>query len=165
MRPVQSFAATTKYSSLFLAYCFLPRIHSGFWHTLSSDSRSSWCHPARASHGTPSFDKDFRGPVTKQIRAARTFLRETSFFERFQHRKSEGGFAEERELPAIAIDEAIVIAVAHRDYYTNNPIECEHYSDEFIVKNPGRIFQRTSIYQITSLLARRRSIRCPWFGS
>lgn len=38
------------------------------------------------SRGTPSFDKDFRGPVTKQIRAARTFLRETSFFERLQHR-------------------------------------------------------------------------------
>jgi predicted HTH transcriptional regulator len=96
----------------------------------------------RTSRGTPSFDKDFRGPVTKQIRAARTFLRETSFFERFQHRKPEGGFAEEPELPAIAIDEAIVNAVAHRDYYANNPIECEHYSDEFVVKNPGRILQR-----------------------
>jgi predicted HTH transcriptional regulator len=96
----------------------------------------------RVNRGTPSFDKDFRGPVTKQIRAARTFLRETSFFERFQHRKPDGGFAEEPELPAISVDEAIVNAVAHRDYHTHNPIECEHYSDEFVVKNPGRIFQR-----------------------
>jgi predicted HTH transcriptional regulator len=94
------------------------------------------------SRGTPSFDKDFRGPVTKQIRAARTFLRETSFFERLQHRKPDGGFAEEPELPTIAVDEAIVNAVAHRDYHTKNPVYCEHYSDAFIVKNPGRIRQQ-----------------------
>jgi predicted HTH transcriptional regulator len=92
--------------------------------------------------GTPSFDKDFRGPVTKQIRAARTFLRETSFFERLQHRKHDGGFAEEPELPTIAVDEAIVNAVAHRDYHTKNPTHCEHYTDAFIVKNPGRIRQQ-----------------------
>jgi len=70
------------------------------------------------NRGTPTFDRDFRGPITKQIRAARTFLRETSFFERFQHRKTDGGFAEQPELPTIAIDEAIVNAVAHRDYHT-----------------------------------------------
>jgi predicted HTH transcriptional regulator len=96
----------------------------------------------RESRVTPSFDKDFRGPITKQIRDIRTFLRETSFFERFQHRKADGGFSEQMELPTIAVDEAIVNAVAHRDYYTKNPIECEHYTDEFIVKNPGRILQR-----------------------
>jgi predicted HTH transcriptional regulator len=94
------------------------------------------------NRGTPSFDKDFRGPVTKQIRAARTFLRETSFFERLQHRKPDGGFAEQPELPTIAVDEAIVNAVAHRDYHTKNPICCEHYADAFIVKNPGRIRQQ-----------------------
>jgi len=94
------------------------------------------------NRGTPSFDKDFRGPITKQIRTARTFLRETSFFERFQYRKADGGFAEQPELPTIAVDEAIVNAVAHRDYYTKNPIECEHYTDQFVVKNPGRILQR-----------------------
>jgi predicted HTH transcriptional regulator len=91
--------------------------------------------------GTPSFDKDFRGPVTKQIRAARTFLRETSFFERLQHRKPDGGFAEQQELPPIAVDEAIVNAITHRDYHTKNPVSCEHYTDSFVVKNPGRIRQ------------------------
>jgi len=94
------------------------------------------------NRGTPSFDKDFRGPVTKQIRAARTFLKETSFFERLQHRKPDGGFEDEQELPAIAVDEAIVNAVAHRDYHTKNPIQCEHYSDAFVVKNPGRMRQQ-----------------------
>jgi predicted HTH transcriptional regulator len=96
----------------------------------------------RQSRGVPSFDKDFRGPITKQIRAARTFLRETSFFKRFQYRKMDGGFAEQPELPTIAVDEAIVNAVAHRDYHTKNPIECEHYTNQFVVKNPGRILQR-----------------------
>lgn len=94
------------------------------------------------NRGTPSFDKDFRGPITKQIRAARTFLRETSFFERLQHRKPDGGFAEQPELPTIAVDEAIVNAVAHRDYNTKNPIHCEHYTDALVVKNPGRIRQQ-----------------------
>src|SRR6266702_557595 len=94
------------------------------------------------NRGTPSFDKDFRGPITKQIRQARTFLRETSFFERLQHRKPDGGFAEQPELPSIAVDEAIVNAVAHRDYHTKNPISCEHYVDAFVVRNPGRIRQQ-----------------------
>ncbi len=92
--------------------------------------------------GPSSFDRDFRGPVTKQIRDARTFLRETAFFDRLQHRKPNGGFTEEPELPPIAVDEAIVNAVAHRDYHSKNPIFCERYTDAFVVKNPGRIRQQ-----------------------
>jgi predicted HTH transcriptional regulator len=92
--------------------------------------------------GAPSFDKDFRGPITKQIRAARTFFRESSFFERYQRRKPDGGFVEEHELPPTAVDEAIVNAVAHRDYHARLPIEVEHYTDALIVKNPGRVLQR-----------------------
>lgn len=94
------------------------------------------------NRGTPSFDKDFRGPVTKQIRAARTFFRESSFFERYQRRKTDGGFAEDPELPPVAVDEALVNAVAHRDYHCKLPIECEHYTDALVVKNPGRVIQR-----------------------
>ncbi len=94
------------------------------------------------NRGTPTYDKDFRGPITKQIRAARTFFRESSFFERYQKRRPDGGFSEEPELPPIAVDEAIVNAVAHRDYYAKLTIECEHYSDALIVKNPGRVVQR-----------------------
>ena len=94
------------------------------------------------NRGTPSFDKDFRGPITKQIRAARTFFRESSFFERYQRRKTDGGFVEDHELPPTAVDEAIVNAVAHRDYQAQLAIECEHYTDALIVKNPGRLVQR-----------------------
>jgi predicted HTH transcriptional regulator len=92
--------------------------------------------------GLPTFEQQFTGPITTQIREARTFFRESAFFKRFQKRKQGGGFVDEPEFPPTAIDEAIVNAVAHRDYRTGNPIECEAYTDAFIVKNPGRILQR-----------------------
>lgn len=94
------------------------------------------------TRGSPAFDKSFLGPITKQIRVARTFLQESSFFKRYQRRKLEGGFAEDPELPLIAVDEAIVNAVAHREYQIKLPIECDHYTDALIVKNPGRLLQR-----------------------
>jgi len=94
------------------------------------------------SRGLPTFDKDFTGPVTKQIRDARTFFHESGFFKRYQVRRPGGGFAEEPEYPQIAVDEAIVNAVAHRDYAMGLPVECEAYADTFIVRNPGRMIQR-----------------------
>jgi len=57
-------------------------------------------------------------------------------------RNPAGGFIEEPEFPHIAIDEAIVNAVAHRDYAANVPVECILYKDAFVVVNPGRILQR-----------------------
>jgi predicted HTH transcriptional regulator len=94
------------------------------------------------NRGAPAFDKSFLGPITKQIRAARTFFQESSFFKRYQRRKADGGFTEEHELPPIAVDEAIVNSVVHRDYQAKLTIECEHYTDAFVVKNPGRLLQR-----------------------
>lgn len=94
--------------------------------------------------GLPTLEQQFTGPITKQIRAARTFFRESAFFKRYQKRKEGGGFIEEPEFPPNAIDEAIVNAVAHRDYSTGLPIECESYKDAFVVKNPGRILQRSA---------------------
>ncbi|MDE2644801.1 MAG: putative DNA binding domain-containing protein [Bacteroidota bacterium] len=92
--------------------------------------------------GLPTQDHSFTGPLTKQIRDARTFFRESAFFKRYQRRKTGGGFMEEPEFPPTVIDEAIVNSVAHRDYRTGSPILCEAYYDAFIVKNPGRILQR-----------------------
>ena len=96
------------------------------------------------SRGLPTLDKSFTGPLTKQIREARVFFRESGFFKRYQKRKIGGGFIEEPEFPPTVIDEAIVNAVTHRDYRTGIPIECELYSDAFLVKNPGRMLQRDS---------------------
>ena len=92
--------------------------------------------------GTPTFDQSFTGSLTKQIRAARTFFKESAFFKTYQVRNPEGGFTSEPEYPPIVIEEAIVNAVAHREYSIGLPIECEAYLDAFIVRNPGRMIQR-----------------------
>lgn len=96
------------------------------------------------SRGLPTFEQSFTGPLTKQIREARTFFRESAFFKRYQKRNPGGGFIDEPEFPPTVIDEAIVNAAAHRDYRTGISIECEAYTDAFIVKNPGRILQRNN---------------------
>ncbi|WP_434684833.1 RNA-binding domain-containing protein [Pseudanabaena minima] len=92
--------------------------------------------------GLPTFDRKFTGSITKQIRDLRTFFKESGFFKLYQKRKPNGGFIEEPEYPYDAIDEAIVNAVAHRDYAIGLPIECESYRNAFVVRNSGRLQQR-----------------------
>jgi predicted HTH transcriptional regulator len=94
------------------------------------------------NRGLQSFDKNFTGPITKQLRDLRAFFRESAFFKTYPRRNPDGGFTDEPEFPLIAVDEAIVNAVAHRDYAVQMPIECEHYRDALIVHNPGRLTQR-----------------------
>jgi len=93
--------------------------------------------------GLPTFEKKFGGPITKQIRDVRTFFQESGFFKTYSRRNREAsGFIDEPEYPQIAVDEAIVNAVVHRDYAVHIPIECESYKDAFVVRNSGRIIQR-----------------------
>jgi predicted HTH transcriptional regulator len=93
--------------------------------------------------GLPSNQKPFAGSITKQIRDVRTFFKESGFFKQYPIReRGSGRIVEEPELPVTAVGEAIVNAVAHRDYAINLPIECEAYKDAFVVHNPGRILQR-----------------------
>ncbi|KYC37326.1 transcriptional regulator [Scytonema hofmannii PCC 7110] len=93
--------------------------------------------------GLPTFERNFSGSITKQIRDIRTFFQESGFFKAYSKRNPQGGgFIEEPEYPHIAVDEAIVNAVAHRDYAMSIPIECEYYKDAFVVCNSGRIIQR-----------------------
>jgi predicted HTH transcriptional regulator len=93
----------------------------------------------------PTFERNFTGSITKQIRDIRTFFQESGLFKTYSKRNPAGGFIDEPEYPQIAIDEAIVNAVAHRDYDINFPIECEYYKDAFIVRNAGTIIQRDGI--------------------
>jgi predicted HTH transcriptional regulator len=92
--------------------------------------------------GLPTLERSFTGPLSKQIRDIRTFFQESGFFKTYQRRNPQGGFIEEPEYPLLAVDEAIVNAVAHRDYAIGLPIECEAFQDGLIVGNPGRMLQR-----------------------
>lgn len=95
--------------------------------------------------GLPNFDREFDGSLPQQIRKLRAHFRESGFFKTYQKRASDGGFIDEPELPTLAVDEAIVNAVAHRDYGIRIPIECALYKDGFIVENPGRVNQRDKL--------------------
>lgn len=88
-------------------------------------------------------NKNFEGSIAQQIRKIRTFFRESGFFKVFQKRRPDGeGFIDDPEFPPIAVDEAIVNAIAHRDYGIQLPIECRYFTDALLVENPGRVLQR-----------------------
>jgi predicted HTH transcriptional regulator len=92
--------------------------------------------------GNPTLDRTFSGSVTHQLITVRQFLRESGLLRVHYPRNAEGALVEEPELPFVAVDEAIVNAVAHRDYGLEWQIDCIYYSDAFVVRNPGRLIQR-----------------------
>ena len=96
----------------------------------------------RLRRGLPNFERNFSGPLSKQIRELRTFFKQSGFFKVYSRRNASGGFIDEPEFPHIAVDEAIVNAVVHRDYAVSLPTECESYTDAFLVTNPGVVLQR-----------------------
>jgi predicted HTH transcriptional regulator len=69
-------------------------------------------------------------------------LNDSAIFRTFSKRNHNGGFIDEPEYPFIAIDEAFVNAVVHRDYGVSNPIRCTVYRDSLAVRNPGSIPQQ-----------------------
>lgn len=106
----------------------------------------------RGNRPHPTFDRNLTGPLTKQIHDFRSFTKDSAFFDTYQRRdKGGGGFIEEPEYPPIAIDEAVVNAVAHRDYAVSMPILCEKYTDAFVVISPGDILQNTDVPERFSL--------------
>ena len=99
---------------------------------------------AKASEfGLVSDERQFMGPLPTQIRKIRTYFQESGFFKKYQVRKKGGsGLNEEPEYPLIALDEAIVNAVAHRDYAVFQPTLCKRFTDAFMEENPGPVLQR-----------------------
>lgn len=95
----------------------------------------------RHDRGLPTFDRSFYGPLPTQIRKIRAFLKDSAFFKTYSRRNPDGGFTEESEYPFIAVDEAIVNAIIHRDYGVLTPIQCSSYRDVFAVINAGGIPQ------------------------
>lgn len=94
------------------------------------------------NYGATTLDKDFDGALPNIIRNLRIFLNDSAIFRTFSKRNHNGGFIDEPEYPFIAIDEALVNAVVHRDYGVSNPIRFTAYRDSLAVRNPGSIPQQ-----------------------
>ena len=94
------------------------------------------------NYGATTLDKDFDGTIPNIIRNLRTFLNDSAILRTISKRNHNGGFIDEPEYPLIAIDEALVNAVVHRDYGVTNPILCTVYRDSLAVRSPGSIPQQ-----------------------
>ena len=99
------------------------------------------------------FDKDFEGPLPNIICDLREFLRYTSVFQTFSKVEDNSEFIDVPEYPFIAVDEAFVNAIVHREYAVTAAISCTVYKDKLVVKNPGGILlqvpQHFSLAEIT----------------
>ena len=94
------------------------------------------------NRGGMTFDKDFDGPLPNIIRDLRTFLEDSALFRTLSKRNPDGGFTDELEYPFIAVDEALVNAIVHREYAVTTPIFCTVFRDKLTVRNPGNIPQQ-----------------------
>jgi predicted HTH transcriptional regulator len=127
--------------------------NAGFLFFTSNPQRLlSWAHVrllrfeaplSRSSEiGLVSHDREFTGPLPTQIRKIRAYFQESGFFKKYQVRKPGAGFEDQPEFPLVAVDEAVVNAIVHRDYAVHLPTECKKYTDAFVEENPGRVLQR-----------------------
>ncbi len=89
-----------------------------------------------------SLDKDFDGPLPRQITKTRVFLRQAAVFKTYEYRSKAGSLVKEPELPPAAWEEAIVNAVVHRSYALHTqPILVIKYTDCLTVESPGSFVQ------------------------
>lgn len=96
--------------------------------------------------GSTTNEKEFSGALPIMIRKIRDWVRDSGWFERYTYRAKDGfSFVHEDEYPLIAVGEAIVNAVVHRDYAIQMPTDCLSFEDVFVVKNPGGILQNQSL--------------------
>ena len=54
-------------------------------------------------------------------------------------RESGAQVEREYEIPASAVAEAIINAIAHRDYSSSGSVQVELYADRLVIRNPGKI--------------------------
>ena len=122
---------------LFFASNPRKRFDSAFVRLLRYDVRAE----ELKDRGRMTLDKDFDGPLPNIIRDLRTFLKDSALFRTLSKRNPDGGFTDEPEFPFIAVDEALVNAIVHREYAVTSRIDCIVYKDKLVVKNPGNIPQ------------------------
>lgn len=91
--------------------------------------------------GATTFDKDFDGALPNIIRKLQTFFKDSALFRTMIRRSSHGGFIEDPEYPGLAVDEAVINAIIHRDYGATTAIHCIAYRNGLVVENPGGIPQ------------------------
>ena len=135
---VNSKYAFTNAGYLFFASNPRKRLGGAFVRLLRYDVRAEDLR----NRGGMTLDKDFDGPLPNIIRNLRTFFEDSAIFRTFSKRNSEGGFTDEPEYPFIAVDEALINAVIHREYAVTTPILCIFYRDKLEVSNPGNIPQQ-----------------------
>ncbi len=118
---------------------------------------------------SPTFDRDFSGPLPHQISRTREFMRDAAYLNAYEYRKN-GSLFREPELPSEAWNEAIVNAVVHRSYgMEDQPILVIKYSDKLVVESPGPFVQPMpkSEFRISEVPAGRSRPRNPrlmsWF--
>ncbi len=91
--------------------------------------------------GATTFDKDFDGALPNIIRKLQIFFKDSALFRTMIRRSSHGGFIEDPEYPSLAVDEAVINAIIHRDYGATTAIHCIAYRNGLVVENPGGIPQ------------------------
>ncbi len=124
--------AFTNAGYLFFASNPRRRFKNAFVKVLKYDT----CDKGWANNSDTILDRDFDGALPNVIRNLQAFLKESVLFQNL----------DEHEYPYVAVDEALVNAVIHRDYTVNTPIRCTAYKDKLIVENPGSILQAVPQY-------------------
>ena len=88
-------------------------------------------HKDFEDHADATFDKEFEGSLPDIIHNFQSSLKDSTFFQTLD----ESGY------PLVAVNEALVNAIIHREYAVPTPIICAAYTDKLVVKNPGNILQ------------------------
>ena len=80
----------------------------------------------------------YKGTLFDMAEAARTFVL-SKLDLRVGTRDNDIEASREYEIPSSAVAEAIVNAIAHRDYASSGSVQVELFSDRLVVRNPGTI--------------------------
>lgn len=103
--------------------------------------------------------KDFKGSIIEQIEAAYQFLQQHTV-SGIQVNENSARHTRQETYPIIALREAIINAITHRDYvYDGTHIYVHFFSDRIEIENPGGLCHGMKIEQLgTRSIRRNRAI-------